>query len=109
MYNDADSIVPFFERVRLVLEGLDGIEWQLVFVNDRSRDASLERLQEHRTADDRVKIVSLSRNFGYHAVLLAGLTLVTADLYAMIDVDCEDPPELLREFKAAIDSGADIA
>jgi dolichol-phosphate mannosyltransferase len=53
--------------------------------------------------------VSLSRNFGYHAVLLAGLTLVEADLYAMIDVDCEDPPELLRDFQSGIDGGADIA
>jgi glycosyltransferase involved in cell wall biosynthesis len=57
----------------------------------------------------RRKVISLSRNFGYHAVLLAGLTLVAADLYAMIDVDCEDPPELLNEFAAAIDGGADVA
>ena len=56
-----------------------------------------------------MKVISLSRNFGYHAVLLAGLSLVPADLYAMIDVDCEDPPELLLEFFRAIEGGADIA
>ncbi|MDQ2950737.1 MAG: glycosyltransferase, partial [Chloroflexota bacterium] len=69
----------------------------------------LERICEVRARDDRVKVITLSRDFGYHAVLLAGLSLVTADRYAMIDVDCEDPPELLREFHAAIEGGADVA
>ena len=109
MYNDVESIDPFYERARPVLEALPDLDWQLVFVNDRSDDGSLERLRELRARDGRVKIISLSRNFGYHAVLLAGLSLVTADLYAMIDVDCEDPPELIGEFTAAIDGGADIA
>jgi dolichol-phosphate mannosyltransferase len=86
-----------------------GTSWQIVFVNDGSHDGSLERIRELRAADQRVKVISLSRNFGYHAVLLAGLTMVAADLYAMIDVDCEDPPELLGDFHAAIDRGADIA
>ncbi len=81
----------------------------MVFVNDGSDDGSLERICELRAKDDRVKVISLSRDFGYHAVLLAGLSLVTADRYAMIDVDCEDPPELLREFHAALEGGADVA
>jgi glycosyltransferase involved in cell wall biosynthesis len=109
VHNDADSIGPFFERARTVLEGLADVSWQLVFANNGSEDSGLDRMRELRAADDRVKIISLSRNFGYQAVLLAGLTLISADLYAMIDVDCEDPPELLGEFKTAIDDGADIA
>jgi dolichol-phosphate mannosyltransferase len=81
----------------------------MVFVNDGSDDGSLERICEVRARDDRVKVITLSRDFGYHAVLLAGLSLITADRYAMIDVDCEDPPELLREFHAALEGGADVA
>jgi polyisoprenyl-phosphate glycosyltransferase len=109
VYNELANITPFFERARAVLDGLSGIAWQIVFVNDGSSDGSLERIRELRSRDDRVKVISLSRNFGYHAVLLAGLSLVAADRYAMVDVDCEDPPELLREFHAAIEGGADVA
>lgn len=108
-YNDVESIGPFYERARTVLEALPDVSWQLVFMNNRSDDGSLERLRDLRAGDDRVKIISLSRNFGYQAVLLAGLSLITADRYAMIDVDCEDPPELLSDFKTAVDGGADIA
>ena len=109
VHNELGSIVPFFQRTRPVLEDLPGIDWQIVFVNDGSTDGSLERICELRVEEPRVKVVSLSRNFGYHAVLLAGLSTVVADLYSMIDVDCEDPPELLRDFHSAVAGGADIA
>ncbi len=108
VHNEFGNIGPFYERTRAVLETLPA-SWRIVFVNDGSDDGSLERIRELRARDDRVKVISLSRDFGYHAVLLAGLSLVAADRYAMIDVDCEDPPELLRDFHAAIEGGADIA
>ena len=109
VHNELGNLKPFYDRTRDVLEGLPAVSWQMVFVNDGSTDGSLERICELRANDDRVKVISLSRNFGYHAVLLAGLSLVAADLYAMIDVDCEDPPELLGDFFKAIEGGADIA
>jgi dolichol-phosphate mannosyltransferase len=108
VHNEIGNIEPFFERTRTVLESL-AVSWKIVFVNDGSSDGSLERMLALHEQDDRVKIISLSRNFGYHSVLYAGLSLVEADRYAMIDVDCEDPPELLRDFHAAIEHGADIA
>lgn len=108
VYNEDGNITPFYERARKVLDSLP-IASQIVFVNDGSSDGSLERIREIRARDERVKVISLSRNFGYHAVLLAGLSLISADLYAMIDVDCEDPPELLRDFHTAVEGGADVA
>ncbi len=105
VHNELGNIAPFYERTCAVLDSLPGISWQMVFVNDGSDDGSLDRICELRAKDDRVKVISLSRDFGYHAVLLAGLSLVSADRYAMIDVDCEDPPELLRDFHAAIEGG----
>ena len=108
VHNEAGNIVPFYDRTRAVLESLPA-SWQIVFLNNGSSDASFERIRELRANDDRVKVISLSRDFGYHAVLLAGLTLVVADRYVMIDADCEDPPELLRDFHLAVDGGADIA
>jgi len=109
VHNELGNIAPFYERARQVLESVPGMPWQMVFVNDGSTDGSLERICELRARDERVKVISLSRNFGYHAVLLAGLSLVAADRYAMIDVDCEDPPELLLEFHRALEGGADVA
>ncbi|HSW95012.1 MAG TPA: glycosyltransferase family 2 protein [Patescibacteria group bacterium] len=109
LYNDIGNVEPFFERARKTLDALPTISWKVAFINDGSVDGSYERACALRGTDDRVKVISLSRNFGYHAVLLAGLSLITADLYVMIDVDCEDPPELLAEFVTAIDAGADIA
>jgi glycosyltransferase involved in cell wall biosynthesis len=109
VHNELGNIAPFYERARPVLESLPAVSWQMVFVNDGSDDGSLERICELRAKDDRVKVISLSRDFGYHAVLLAGLSLVSADRYAMIDVDCEDPPELLRDFHTALEGGADVA
>jgi dolichol-phosphate mannosyltransferase len=109
VHNELGNIAPFYERTRAVLESLPAVSWQMVFVNDGSDDGSLERICEVRARDERVKVITLSRDFGYHAVLLAGLSMVTADRYAMIDVDCEDPPELLGEFHAALESGVDVA
>jgi len=108
VYNEIGNIQPFYERTSKILESLP-VSWQIVFVNDGSGDGSLEAIRKLRTKDERVKLITLSRNFGYHAVLLAGLSLVPADRSAMIDVDCEDPPELLRDFHAAIEAGADVA
>src|SRR5438034_1244289 len=109
VHNELGNIVPFYDRTCAVLDSLSAISLQMVFVNDGSDDGSLERICELRAKDKRVKVISLSRDFGYHAVLLAGLSLITADRYAMIDVDCEDPPELLREFHSALEGGADVA
>jgi glycosyltransferase involved in cell wall biosynthesis len=109
VYNDVGNVEPFFDRARAVLDTLPQLSGEIVFVNNGSTDGSFDRASELRRADPRVKVISLSRNFGYHAALLAGLTVVVADLYVMIDVDCEDPPELLAEFAKAIGDGADIA
>ncbi len=109
VFNDVGNVAPFVERTVRTLDAVPSLEWQIVLLNNGSTDGSFDRARELHRADGRVKVLSLSRNFGYQGALLAGLTLVVADLYAMIDVDCEDPPEILAEFAKAIDSGADIA
>lgn len=110
VHNESKSIVPFYERARGVLDLLQGIrEWTIFFINDASEDDSLEQILKLREGDPRVSVITLSRRFGYHAVLTAGLATAAGDLYAMIDVDCEDPPELLTRFYEAIQGGAQVA
>jgi glycosyltransferase involved in cell wall biosynthesis len=102
--------VPFFyERARRTLESIPGLDWNIVFVNNASEDGTLEQVLELRAADPRVKIITLSRDFGYHAALVAGLSSVDGDYYAIVDVDCEDPPELLADFYQSIQDGVQIA
>ena len=107
--NERLNVPYFYERARKTLDAIAGLEWSIVFVNNASEDGTLERVLELRTADPRVKIITLSRDFGYHAALVAGLSSVESDYYAIVDVDCEDPPELLIDFYKAIQQDAQIA
>ena len=105
IYNDADCVVHFYERTAPVLDSLD-VDWRIIFVNDASTDNSLAKIQALRLTAPKVKVITFSRNFGYHAAHLAGIASVDSDLYAMIHPDLEDPPELLADFHKAILGGA---
>ena len=107
-FNELQNVPYFYDRAKQALDGT-GLDWHIVFVNNSSEDGSLEKMMELRAQDPRVKVVTLARNFGYHAALIAGLSSVEGDLYAMVDVDCEDPPELLVDFHKAIQNGAELA
>ena len=110
VHNEGLNIQPFYTRARTVLDSLSGLDsWELVFVNDASEDDSLAKILKLRAMDERVKVITLSRRFGYHSVLVAGLSQASSDLYAVVDVDCEDPPELLARFYEAIKGGAQVA
>lgn len=103
LHNEAESINYFFNRIRTTLVGIEDLtNWQVFFINDGSTDNSLDKLKELRKHDKRVNIISLARSFGYQNALQAGLKNVTAKYYSIIDVDCEDPPELLEEFYHSI-------
>ena len=109
VHNEEANIAPFYARVKKVADALDGVTaWELLFVNNASEDGSLDQVRKLRERDPRVKVLTLSRNFGYHSAIVAGLTESTGDLYAIVDGDGEDPPELLAQFYAAIRGGAQV-
>ena len=107
-HNETANVGPFFESASKTLDSLP-LDWSIVFVNDASTDDTLDKILALRGRDARVKVATLSRNFGYHAALVAGLSNADADLYAIVDVDGEDPPEMLAQFHAGLAVGEDVA
>ncbi len=107
VYDEADVIDSFFARVQPILEGLD-LEWEVVCVNDGSRDGTLDLLWQWHEKDERIKVVNLSRNFGKERALVAGLDLATGDAVIPIDVDLQDPPELIPRMVELWEQGFDV-
>ena len=95
-----DTVVPILERDRL--------RFEIVFVNDGSRDDTLARLLDRSAGDRRIRVVNLSRNFGKEAALTAGLDHARGDVLIPIDIDLQDPPDLIGAFMARWREGYDI-
>ena len=108
VYNEEEAIAPFFERLHEVFEGNQSIALDLLFINDGSTDRTLEVLLTRQLADERVSILELSRNFGKEAALTAGLDEATGDAVVPIDIDLQEPPELIPEMVRLWQSGFDV-
>ncbi|HET6145676.1 MAG TPA: glycosyltransferase family 2 protein [Candidatus Acidoferrales bacterium] len=110
VYNE-DVVVPlFFERIQPVMVKLsEHYEVHLVFLNNASGDHTYEQIQKIREVWPSTYLVTMSRNVGYHASLECGLRNAAGDLFVFIDVDCEDPPEMILDFVEKYEQGFDIA
>lgn len=104
-YNEQESLPRFYEAISAAADGLPELKFELLFVDDGSRDGTLDVLKSLRERDDRVRFLSFSRNFGKEAALLAGFEHCTGDLVAVMDADLQDPPALLREMYDEIAQG----
>ncbi|WP_085585097.1 MULTISPECIES: glycosyltransferase family 2 protein [unclassified Pseudomonas] len=100
VFNEEDSLDGFLVRIGQVFAREAQIGLELVFVNDGSTDATLERLLRHQRDDPRIRVVDLSRNFGKEAALSAGLQTATGQIVVPIDVDLQDPPEVILQMVA---------
>ncbi len=96
-YNEEQSLPMLYPELVKLMDSLPAYEWELLFVNDGSQDATLELLRRYREQDARVNYVSLTRNFGKEAAMLAGFDYVAGDCMVIIDADLQDPPELIPE------------
>ena len=97
-YNEEEAIPIFYREALKVIEQLkDEFEFEFCFVDDGSKDGTLQCFKDLRAKDERVHYVSFSRNFGKESALYAGLQLSTGDYVATLDVDLQDPPSLLPE------------
>jgi glycosyltransferase involved in cell wall biosynthesis len=99
--NEADCILPFVTRVGAILDGIAVDQgWEILFVDDGSTDATLAAIVAANQRDPRVRALSLSRNFGKEAALSAGLDHARGNAVIPMDVDMQDPPEVLPEMVA---------
>jgi dolichol-phosphate mannosyltransferase len=109
VYNEEATVPLFYERLTRALEPFAGrIELEIIFTNNRSTDRTPEAVLALRARDPRVQLLTMSRNFGYQGSMVAGLRQALGDAIVLIDVDCEDPPELLPRFIEAWEQGHDV-
>jgi glycosyltransferase involved in cell wall biosynthesis len=107
MHNEAEVLGVFFERIEAVLSTL-GLGYEIICVDDGSRDATLAGLVERARKDAAVKVIALARNFGKEAALTAGIEAAKGDVVVPIDADLQDPPELIADFLAKWEEGYDV-
>lgn len=104
VYNEKEALPMFYETAKPILDALSW-DYELVFVNDGSQDGSLEVLKAFAKSDERVKVVSLSRNFGHEAAMIAGIDYARGDGIVCMDADLQHPPEILERIVAKLDEG----
>ncbi|MBQ3565336.1 MAG: glycosyltransferase family 2 protein [Alphaproteobacteria bacterium] len=106
-YNESESIDNFFEVVIPVLSSVSS-EFEIVCINDGSRDDTFEKLKAQRKKFSQIKIIDFSKNFGKDAAMTAGIDFATGDCVIPMDVDLQDPPELIPEMVKLWKDGADV-
>lgn len=106
-YNEEEVVDLFLEAISTVMDTV-GKPYEIVFVNDGSKDDTLAKLLDAKKRYAAVRIINLSRNFGKEAALTAGLDQAKGEAMIPIDVDLQDPPELIRDFVAHWEKGSDV-
>jgi len=109
VFNEEKTAPLFFERfTKAMAEIEEKVRIELLFINNRSTDGTLDAIRRIAESDPRVGYITLSRNYGYQASITAGMRHARGDAVANIDVDCEDPPEMLPRFIERWLAGVDV-
>ena len=107
VYGCVDCVAHLHERLRAVLDA-EALDWELILVDDASPDGAWPVLQRTADADPRVRALRMSRNFGQHAAITAGLAESRGDAVVVMDCDLQDPPEAIPQLLQAARGGADV-
>ena len=97
VYYNQDNLLPLYKDIQEKMLSHEEYEWEIVMVNDGSKDDSYHVMQELASKDDSVRILSLSRNFGSHAAILCGLSKCTGDCAVVKAADLQEPTEMILE------------
>ena len=96
-YNEERSLPLLYPELKTLMDGQTKYDWEVLFVNDGSKDNTLNLIKAFRVADNRIQFVNLSRNFGKENAMLAGFDYATGDCMVIMDADLQDPPEIIPE------------
>lgn len=106
--NEETAIDLFLRKTLKVISSIDGLDYEIIFVDDGSTDSTSRAVLDARSRDPRICLVRLSRNFGKEAALTAGLAAASGDAVVPMDVDLQDPPELIADFVRLWRMGHDV-
>ena len=106
-YNEEETLEKLYDRLSKVLNEITNYEFEMLFINDGSKDKTKEILKELREKDNRVSYVNFSRNFGKETAMMAGMDYAKGDAVVFIDADLQDPPELIPELIKYWEQGYD--
>lgn len=108
VFNESEVIGEFYERASRAFERIPGMDYELIFVDDGSRDDSYRQLGGLRAQDPHVRLIKFSRNFGHQIAITAGIDRAGGDCVAVIDADLQDPPEVIAEMLDKWRQGYDV-
>ena len=106
-YNEEESLPLLYDRLSKVISNLENYEFEMLFINDGSKDNTLKIIKELREKDSKISYVDFSRNFGKEVAMIAGLDYAKGDCVIFIDADLQDPPELIPELIKYWEEGYD--
>jgi dolichol-phosphate mannosyltransferase len=107
VFNEEETLPHFYQRMVGVMESLSET-FEIILVNDGSRDGSFQKMQQLHQQDPRVRVVDFSRNFGHQIAISAGLDRARGDAVVIIDSDLQDPPEVIPRMVEAWKNGAEV-
>lgn len=106
-YNEEESLPILYDRMKKLMDNMENYEFEILFVNDGSKDKTIEIIKDMREKDNRISYVDFSRNFGKEIAMIAGLDYATGDCVIFMDADLQDPPELIPELVKYWEEGYD--
>ena len=106
-YNEEKSLPLLYPELVKLMETENGYEWEILFINDGSKDRTAELLRELREKDKRINYINLSRNYGKECGMLAGFDYVTGDCMVIMDADLQHPPHVVSDMLRAWENGAE--
>lgn len=106
-YNEEESLPILKQRMEKLMNSMENYEFEILFINDGSKDNTINIIKEMREEDNRINYVDFSRNFGKEIAMIAGLDYATGDCAIFMDADLQDPPELIPELVKYWEQGYD--
>ena len=108
MYSEEDVVYECYKRMTNILGKMVKYDYEIICINDGSKDKTLQILEDIAIKDNRIKVISFARNFGHQNAVVAGLKYVTGDCAVIIDADLQDPPELIPEMITLWEQGNEV-